>query len=190
MNRLSNVEFMLLQIIAESKLASGYQINKLVELRGYREWANISTTSIYAGLQKLKEKGLIQTEDSGHKSGKGPLPSTYVMMEAGIEALRNEILISLTSTRERDNRFDLGLAALPFIGNNEAVEALQKRQNFLEDTLRNIGQKFESQGGNSLPLHVRALFLHPMSLIEHEQSFVANLISELTEELEGHAHDD
>lgn len=190
MSRLSNVEFMLLQIIAESKEASGYQINKLIELRGYREWANIGTTSIYVGLQKLKEKQLIRSEDSGHKSGKGPLPSTYVMMEAGIEALRNEIIISLASARERDNRFDLGLAALPFIGINEALEALRKRQNFLDETLRNIGQKYEAQGGYRLPLHVRALFLHPMSLIENEQTFVANLISELTEELEGHAYDD
>ncbi|MCD9022608.1 helix-turn-helix transcriptional regulator [Cohnella silvisoli] len=190
MNRLSNVEFMLLQIIAESKQASGYQINKLIELRGYREWANIGTTSIYAGLQKLKDKRLIRSEDSGHKSGKGPLPSTYVMMEAGIETLRNEIIISLTSSRERDNRFDLGLAALPFIGKNEAIEALRKRQNFLEETLGNIGKKYESQGGYRLPLHVKALFLHPMSLIENEKTFVANLISELTGELEGHAHDD
>ncbi|NEN87222.1 helix-turn-helix transcriptional regulator [Paenibacillus elgii] len=190
MNRLSNVEFMLLQIIAESKQASGYQINKLIELRGYREWANIGTTSIYAGLQKLKDKRLIRSEDSVHKSGKGPLPSTYVMMEAGIETLRNEIIVSLTSARERDNRFDLGLAALPFIGEDEAVEALRKRQNFLEETLRNLGQKYESQGGYRLPLHVRALFLHPMSLIETEKTFVANLISELTGELEGHAHVD
>ncbi|MFC5401179.1 PadR family transcriptional regulator [Cohnella soli] len=190
MNRLSNVEFMLLQIIAESKQASGYQINKLIELRGYREWANIGTTSIYAGLQKLKDKRLIRSEDSVQKSGKGPLPSTYVMMEAGMETLRNEIIVSLTSARERDNRFDLGLAALPFIGKDEAVEALRKRQNFLEETSRNIGQKYESQGGFRLPLHVRALFLHPMSLIETEKTFVANLISELTGELEGHVHVD
>ncbi|MCG7410688.1 PadR family transcriptional regulator [Paenibacillus sp. ACRRX] len=189
MKSLSNVEFMLLQIIAESKQASGYQINKLIELRGYREWANIGTTSIYVGLQKLKDKGLIQSEDSVHKSGKGPVPSTYVMMEAGIEALRNEIIVSLASARERDNRFDLGLAALPFIEKNEAVEALRKRQNLLEETLRNLGQKYESQGGNQLPLHVRSLFLHPMSLIENEKTFVANLISELTGELEVHAHD-
>ncbi|MDK8184050.1 helix-turn-helix transcriptional regulator [Paenibacillus sp. UMB4589-SE434] len=189
MKSLSNVEFMLLQIIAESKQASGYQINKLIELRGYREWANIGTTSIYVGLQKLKDKELIQSEDSVHKSGKGPVPSTYVMMEAGIEALRNEVIVSLASARERDNRFDLGLAALPFIGKNQAVEALWKRQNLLEETLRNLGQKYESQGGNQLPLHVRSLFLHPMSLIENEKTFVANLISELTGELEVHAHD-
>lgn len=190
MNRLSNVEFMLLQMIAESNQASGYQINKLIELRGYREWANIGTTSIYAGLQKLKDKRLIRSEDSGHKSGKGPLPSVYVMMEAGMETLRNEIIISLTSSRERDNRFDLGLAALPFIGKNEAVEALRKRQSFLEETLRNVEQKYESQGGYRLPLHVRALFLHPISLIENEKTFVANLISELIGELEVHTHDD
>ncbi|MEK4064669.1 MULTISPECIES: PadR family transcriptional regulator [Paenibacillus] len=190
MYSLSNVEFILLQIIAESKQASGYQINKLIEQRGYREWANIGTTSIYNGLQKLKDKGLIRSEQSGHKSGKGPLPSTFVMLEDGMHTLRKEVIISLTTSRERDNRFDLGLAALPFIGINEAVEALQTRQNFLEESLRNIAQKYESQGGCRLPLHVRALFLHPMSLIENEKIFVANLINELIGELEGQVHED
>ncbi|WP_138754497.1 helix-turn-helix transcriptional regulator [Paenibacillus sinopodophylli] len=188
MNRLSNVEFMLLHIIAESKQASGYQINKLIELRGYREWANIGTTSIYSGLQKLKEKQLIRSEDAGHKTGKGPSPSMYVLMEAGLETLRNEIIISLSTTRERDNRFDLGVGALPFIGKHEAAAALGKRNDFLEETLRSIYEKYESQGGDRLPLHVRALFLHPMSLIRHEQTFVAELISELTKEMERHDH--
>lgn len=41
-----------------------------------------------------------------------------------------------------------------------------------------------------MPLHVRALFLHPMSLIENEKIFVANLINELIGELEGQNHED
>ncbi|MCC3373763.1 PadR family transcriptional regulator [Cohnella sp. REN36] len=186
MDQLSNVEFMLLQMIAERNQASGYDIHKLIDQRGYREWANIGTTSIYTGLKKLNDKGLIKSADSGEKSGKGPMPTRFAMTEAGMIALRNEIIASLSSSRERDNRFDLGLAALPFVEKAEAIEALRKRLDFLGGALKNIRQKYESQGGDRLPLYVRALFLHPMNLIESEQAYVANLINELLEEMKEH----
>ncbi|MFC4303719.1 PadR family transcriptional regulator [Cohnella boryungensis] len=188
MNQLSNVEFMLLQMIAECNQASGYDIDKLVDQRGYREWANIGTTSIYAGLKKLEGKGLIKSEGFGGKSGKGPMPIRFSMTEAGMTTLSKEVLVSLSSSRERDNRFDLGLAALPFVEKSEAIEALRKRLGFLGEVFLNLRQKCESQGGVRLPLHVRALFRHPMSLIESEQAFVANLINELLEESKEHVH--
>ncbi|MNI11262.1 Transcriptional regulator PadR-like family protein [compost metagenome] len=186
MNPLSNVEFTLLQIIAECNQASGYDINKLIDQRGYREWANIGTTSVYAGLKKLNDKGLIEHEESGEKSGKGPIPTRFVITEKGITTLGNEIISSLSSSRERDNRFDLGLAALPFVKKDKAIEALRERLDFLGGTLNHLKQMYESQGGAQLPLHVRALFLHPVSLIESEQAFVSNIIHELLGETEEH----
>lgn len=186
MNQLSNVEFMLLQIIAECDQASGYDINKLINQRGHREWADIGTTSIYAGLKKLNKKGLIESEDSGEKSGKGPMPIRFVITEVGMTTLRNEVILGLSSSRERDKRFDLGLAALPFIDKDEAIEALRKRLDFLGEALERIRQKYESQGNIRLPLYVKVLFLHPMSLIESEQAFVMKIINELLRETRDH----
>lgn len=189
MIRLSNVEFMLLQIIAECKQASGYEINKLIERRGYREWANIGTTSVYVGLQKLKDKHLIRSEHSGKKIGKGPSPSQFIVTETGMETLRDEVASSLSTTRERDHRFSLGLAALPFIGKEEAVAALRERQSFLENTMSHIKRKFEAQGGSRLPLHVRSLFLLPIRRIEQENEWLTELVNELSVDAEGHVHD-
>ncbi|MCH5585572.1 PadR family transcriptional regulator [Shimazuella sp. AN120528] len=185
MHPISNVEFMLLQMIEECHEASGYDIKKLVEQRGYREWANIGTTSIYTGLKKLSDKGWIASEESDEKSGKGPIPTRYTLTKAGMTKLRNEILDSLSSTRERDNRFDLGLAALPVIGKDKAIVALQKRLVFLREALKKIRQKYKLQGDVQLPLNVRALFLHSISMINNEEQFVFSLINELQEETEG-----
>lgn len=179
---LSNVEFMLLQLIAELDQASGYDINKLIDQRGYRQWANIGTTSVYAGLKKLNEKKLVESEPVGEKSGKGPIPTRFAITESGKAALRNEILTSLSTSREREQRFDLGLAALPFIEENEAVEALRKRLDVLDEAAQTITRTFESQGGARLPIHARSLFRHPLNLIESERAFVLELIHELSEE--------
>lgn len=57
--KINNVELTLLEIIREKSNTSGYEIRKIIEERGYREWANIGKTSIYVGIKKLKEKSLI-----------------------------------------------------------------------------------------------------------------------------------
>jgi DNA-binding PadR family transcriptional regulator len=57
--KLANVEFMLLQIICEQSDISGYEISQLVKERKYKEWADIGTTSVYVGLNKLSKKQLV-----------------------------------------------------------------------------------------------------------------------------------
>lgn len=113
----------------------------------------------------------------------------FNLTEYGVGILRNEVFVSLSSSRERDLRFDLGLAGLPFIKKEEAIEALRQRLDFLSDASKQIEQKYELQGGFQLPLNVRALFLHPMNLIEHEQSFIDQIISELLKEVEYNGRD-
>ncbi|MDF2647146.1 MAG: PadR family transcriptional regulator [Paenibacillus sp.] len=66
---------------------------------------------------------------------------------------------------------------------------MRERQRFLEEAWQQIRKKYEGQGSDQLPLHVRALFLHPLKLIENEKSYSAVLISELEAEVEEHAHD-
>ncbi|QMV41161.1 PadR family transcriptional regulator [Cohnella cholangitidis] len=189
MHPISNVEFILLQLVAECRQASGYDIMKMVDHRGYREWANIGTTSIYAGLKKLSNKGWIASGESDRKSGKGPVPTQFALTETGMIRLKNEIVDSLSSTRERDIRFDLGLAALPLIGKDEAIAALRERLDFLRTATTEIRQKYEAQGAQLLPLNVRTLFLHPIVLIECERTFVSKLINELLGDLGEYGED-
>ncbi|USB33137.1 helix-turn-helix transcriptional regulator [Paenibacillus sp. YPG26] len=185
MSKLTTVELVLLQIIAETERLSGYEINKLIDQRGYRAWTKIGTTSIYTGLQKLNEKRLIRSEDLGGKMGKGPLPVKFTITEDGRQIMQGEVMDCLSSTRERDIRFDLGLAALPFIPKEKAKEALRERHHFLSNTSLQLEEKYEAQGGQGLPLHVRVLFLHPLSLIEKELQFIDHVIHELEGEMEG-----
>ena len=78
---LAGAEFALLQIIEEKQPVSGYEINKLIEDRGYRQWTDIGTTSIYVGLEKLSRKGLTSVYLDTGKKGKGPAPKKYRLTE-------------------------------------------------------------------------------------------------------------
>jgi DNA-binding PadR family transcriptional regulator len=178
---ITNVEFMLLQIICEQKTVSGYEINQLIKDRGYREWGDIGTTSIYVGLKKLNEKQLVNSFLDTTKQGKGPMPRKFEVTDDGVELLKQNIVESLSSSRERNNRFDLALSGIPFLPSEEVLAALQKRKNFLSEIAKNIHKKYDSQGGIRLPVHVQALFRHPLLLIKTEIEFMDILITDLLE---------
>jgi DNA-binding PadR family transcriptional regulator len=178
---ITNVELMLLQIICEQKTVSGYEINQLIKERGYREWGDIGTTSIYVGLKKLSDKQLVNSYIDTTKQGKGPMPRKFEVTDNGVKLLKQNTLESLSSSRERDNRFDLALAGIPFLTTEEVWAALQKRKGFLSEVAKNINIKFESQGGRRLPVHVQALFRHPLVLIKNEIEFMDILIKDLLE---------
>ncbi|MEI7850022.1 MAG: PadR family transcriptional regulator, partial [Chloroflexota bacterium] len=89
---LSNVEFALLQLISEQAELSGYMISRLIEERGFREWADIGETSIYIGLEKLNKKEFVEFYIDIDKQGKGPLPKKFTLTDKGKEILKEEIL--------------------------------------------------------------------------------------------------
>lgn len=181
MKKMSNVEIALLQIIAEQKEISGYGISRIVKDRGYREWADIGMTSIYTGLKKLEEKELVTSRIHTDKHGKGPTPTIYGLTKKGRRVLQREVLSLLAQSRERERVFDLGVAGIPFVPSEKAVEALSRRKEYLQEHFARIEKRFEMNGGKTLPVHIRYLFKHPLLLIENELKFINELMSALQE---------
>jgi DNA-binding PadR family transcriptional regulator len=177
---LTNVEFALLQIIHEMQEVCGYEIDQLIKERGYREWAGIGTTSIYTGLERLRKKQIVNSYIDVKKEGKGPLPKKFKITRKGEDILREEVFAAISSCRRRDqSRFELGIAGIPLLTTMEVISALNKRKESLLKVTEHIEEKFAQQGGDALPLNVRALFKHPLSLIKCEVEFIDTLIEEL-----------
>ena len=181
MNKLSNVELMLLQVICEKGELSGYEINSIIEERGYREWADIGTTSVYISLQKLQKKLFVDSYLDTNKAGKGPLPKKFKLSKEGQECLYEAIVDALSKTRERDKRFDLGIAASHLIDNKEVILALGQRKTFLAKAKDILERKYELQNEKDLPINVQYLFKHPIYLIKCELEFIEDLMKEINE---------
>ena len=176
---LSNVEFALLQLLAENGELSGYMISRLIEERGYREWADIGETSIYIGLEKLHKKEFVAFYVDVEKQGKGPLPKKFSLTETGKQILKENVLEALSATRERERSFDLALAAIQFVEPEDALQALETRKLFLSAEAQRINNKFFQQTGPALPKHVQILFRHPIILINAELQFMDEIINTL-----------
>ncbi|MDR3562759.1 MAG: helix-turn-helix transcriptional regulator [Negativicutes bacterium] len=176
---LSNVEFILLQFICDRPMVSGYEINQMIKARGYKEWADIGTTSIYVGLNKLSGKKLVTSHIDLEKQGRGPVPRKFEITSTGKDVLQQETIAALSATRERDFRFDLALAAIPFVTREEVVTALTRRKSFLAEVADGINRKLESLGENKLPVNLQALYWHPLILIKNEIEFMDHFIEDL-----------
>jgi DNA-binding PadR family transcriptional regulator len=177
--KLSNIEFMLTQIIWELGAVSGYRINKIIIERQYKNWADIGTTSIYMGLDRLNRRKLVDYKFMDKKSGKGPVPKIFKLTPIGKKILKEEVIKSLSFSRERDKRFELGLAASPILEANEFRKALFLRIDFLRENYKKVEQKFKKDGGNKLPLHVKVLFEHSFFLISNEIDFTDTIIGQI-----------
>lgn len=176
---LSNAELMLLQIIEEYKEISGYDLNKVVEKKALRDWAEIGTTSIYVSLKKLEKKEFVSYFIDKTKTGKGPPPRKYSVSAKGKKVLTNEILKALSTAAERDKRFDLAFNGISFLPRVVVILALEKRIEYLAELSENLQFQFDDFGGESMPLHEKAIYEHRFLSIGAEIEFMQSMLVQL-----------
>ena len=141
----SNTELMLMQLISENPNKTGYEINNWVRKLGYNKWAGVGKTSVYNGLNKLISKEYLNSHIKANKTGKGPLPTCYDITERGSEVLKQDMLETIQTARERDQRFDLTVSAIHLLQNVEIFEAFSIRKKFLKEEHNRLSTDYEEQ---------------------------------------------
>ncbi|MHA2602519.1 MAG: PadR family transcriptional regulator [Candidatus Thorarchaeota archaeon SMTZ1-83] len=111
----------------------GYEINQVLEHRGYRNWVDIKMSSVYKALNELEKRGLI----SGRKSDKGlqPAKKTYVITSRGKKELKTQVTQSLSNPLQAHTMFDLGMSAIWALTESEALNALRTYRDRLEQAM-------------------------------------------------------
>jgi len=176
---LSNAELIILEIILEMEPISGYDLNKLIEERGIRDWADIGTTAIYLGLKKLEKKDFVSWVLDNKKVGKGPVPRKFSVTNNGKKNLSNEILFSLSKSGARDKRFDIAFYGIGFLPRIVVMLALEKRVENLAIEFTNIDRISYLESNKDLPLHKKSIIDHKMLLIGNEIEFMNELLDKL-----------
>ena len=175
---ITNVEFMLLGLISENDRISGYRLNGLVQERGFREWADIGTTSIYNGLKKLKEKKCVVSAADRYKKGKGPKGVVYSLSPEGVALLREETRKGLSGARDRGARFMLALASIHILAPEEVIEALGQRVVRLTQEVARLRQISKQQEAAAiLSFAGELLFRYSFAAIEHQIFITKEIIS-------------
>ncbi|MFW9968398.1 MAG: PadR family transcriptional regulator, partial [Candidatus Thorarchaeota archaeon] len=119
----------------------GYEINQILEERGYRNWVDIKFSSIYKALKELELKGLIKGQKSDEK--KQPSKKTYSITRKGSRLLRKQVVQCLVDPPKANSLFDLGISAIFQLSKDEAIDSLRKRLVNLEGQIRFLGNNVD-----------------------------------------------
>lgn len=182
-NKLSNVELMLLELIAEGNGISGYEISQIVSFRGYKNWADTGNTSIYTGLKKLKNRHFLDSYVDTQKKGKGPLPTKFKMNKSGMKALNDAILDGFENSRVTEGRFTLCIAGLVFVDKKKVIDILENKNKETLASYKMVRDKFISDGGDKLGLNTKEVFRQSFFFIEKGIEFIDSLIENLKKEV-------
>jgi len=163
---LTNTELALLSLVMEREM-HGYEMERLIEERGMRNWTQVGFSSIYYVLRKLEAAGLVASRLE-KAPGRGPARRVVAPTDRGRGAYAANLLRALAEPERPYPLFLQGLAGLPSLPPAEAAACLQRYVAGLEARLDEIRGK----EGPGLPFHVAAMFSHARCLIEAERDWV------------------
>lgn len=104
-----------------------YRIQEIMEKRGMESWADVHYSSIQVTLKKLENNGLIKKEvrknDVDNLKAAEPAQDVYSITDKGKTVLINEIKSMLSTKDKIFYPFNLGLANIMFLSDDEVTKA-------------------------------------------------------------------
>jgi DNA-binding PadR family transcriptional regulator len=172
----TDAELTILSLVVEEE-RYGYEIERIIDERGMREWTDIGFSSIYYVLKRLEKNGWI-TGRLQVASGQGPARRLYTMTPEGQAAWRQATLEALANPVRCNMPFLQGLANLPGLPHADVVTAVQQYHARLLERHAHV-QARRRQLGSSLPFHLEAMFDLSLTLIKAELEWAARFIRQL-----------
>ncbi|HYG59841.1 MAG TPA: helix-turn-helix transcriptional regulator, partial [Symbiobacteriaceae bacterium] len=170
---MTNAELAILSLLAEHP-RHGYEIEQVIEERGMREWTEVGFSSIYYVLKKLQARHLVEGRVAAGVA-KGPARTIYHVTEAGHTALREATYAALARPEPQPSPFLLGLANLPVLSPEEALQALMEHQKGMSRQRERIAHRREREQG--APDFVYAMFDRTLALIDAEMAWLEQFLS-------------
>jgi len=114
---------LVLGCLADWGEAHGYLIIKELTSWGAHEWANVNPGSIYHALKQATQEGLLEDHFSAVKPGR----VDYRITDAGREEFLRLLRDAISQPEHRPDMIASGLAMLPALGRQEAIELFEER---------------------------------------------------------------
>ncbi len=148
---LSDIDLLVLGLVAEMP-RHGYELERVIDARGMREWTEIGFSSIYFVLGKLEKASLVRAEAAlGAKARK-----TYAITAAGRRVLVQQTMQALSQRRPTYSSLALGMVNWAVLTRAQSLTALEARLAGLQAEMARIEHvRLASQ---PLPDHVEAMF--------------------------------
>lgn len=134
-------DLVLLGLLADGP-RHGYQLNRQIEAMRLRSWAKISQATVYRGLDRLEEKGYLESKRT--REGGRPARTVYRLSAAGAERLQELVREALASEEPvySDRVVGAGFSTVG-LPPTERREALDEAVGRAEEQKRTLGSDRE-----------------------------------------------
>lgn len=175
MIRISNKEAAILGLLCENS-RYGYDIEKIIEERGMRNWTEIGFSSIYYVLNKLEENKLVRSkiEDTEGK----PSRRVYTVTEKGKKIMEQKVKELLSESVKAITPFDLGISNILHVNKKDAIECLDLYIKTINSRINFLSNSLDHLNLSKAPLHVIALFERPLQNLLAERKWLEEFIAE------------
>ena len=162
-----------MSLLAEKPM-HGYQIERIIEERGMRDWTNIGFSSIYYILEKLNKFGWMESVlENGE--GKGPARQIFSLTTTGRHVWKKAVISALSHPHRSSSNFQLGLSNLLLLEKEQIISSLEEYVNDLEQKHQQVMGKFSNREEN-LPWNASAMFDLSLTQIKTELEWVKSFI--------------
>jgi DNA-binding PadR family transcriptional regulator len=174
---------LILGAVRERGRAHGYQVRRDLESWGVHLWASIQPGSIYHGLRRLRDDGLLVEVEASPSAG-GPARTDYVVTDAGDTAFRDLLEGALRSDEGPIAETIAGIGFITELSRPRAVELLRMRVEALERRRARVVSVYEQEPDGDWQHHVEAV-----RLWAHTADAAIQWTQGLIERLEGGAYE-
>lgn len=160
----------------------GYGIRKALERREMDRWADVRHGSIYSGLSRLEDEGLVEVARSERTGGR-PRRTLYRATAEGREELTRLLRKHLARPQLAGQAVDVALAGHLFLGREELAALLERRLERLREALQELGRA-EERTGSPVPgvdAMIRDLFHHNRRRLECERDWTRRVLRRIRE---------
>lgn len=117
----SDADIVVLSLIAEQP-RHGYDLDRVIERRGYRQWTSLAFSSVYYLLKRLSERGLLEPDE-----GSQGRRTVFRVTDAGRHELRNAASARVLSPAPPSAGVLPALNAYPRLDDPALVALLEQR---------------------------------------------------------------
>ncbi len=154
-----------------------HRIQEIMEKRGMDNWANIDIPSVYSILNNLEEKGLVES-NLRNVEGK-PALNVYSITNEGRTVLKRKIKLILSKKGKSVHSFDLGLANINVLDNDEIIQSLEIYLKTIDEHINYLEDSIKVQKNNHLPYNFIAIYSRSVSILKAEKTWIKEFIEKI-----------
>ncbi|GAA4058961.1 PadR family transcriptional regulator [Nonomuraea soli] len=173
---MSSTRLLILGTLLDEPL-TGYRVRQTLELWGADSWANVAFGSIYHGLGRMAEEGLLEIVERG-KAGK----TVYGITQLGRLEFHRMLLTSWYEIQPIVDPFQVSLTFMDRLDRPELLGALRARIKQLELSVEMCKRAFGGKQAYGAPRHIDENLRLTVGMLENQLAWCLQAVKRVEDE--------